>query len=248
MQICDAGHTGVRRGWGMLCEPTGRDEVSTAMSEFRPSNEVPLADAAAHCNGLRDRMLIGLMLFTLVRSSEALAADQASLAPAALDAGVGGIRRSSQPIPTLTLPLDPFTLSAITEKPAFSATDFRPRKPTLFDKDPAASTFGETSLLRDTTVWQRLSEYRSHDRVRVLTLWESKSSSVSLQAGRRGDPSLQWTSRLMNRGGSTQGVLDRWFSTSLARAGMGLRNMTHSRSTAPPTKPADAPAASAGLK
>jgi hypothetical protein len=234
----------------MLCEPIGRDEVSTAMSEFRPSNEVPLVDAAAHCNGLRDRMLIGLMLFTLVRSSEALAADQASLAPAALDAGVGGIRRSSQPIPTLTLtlPQDPFTLSAITEKPAFSATDFRPRRPTLFDKDPVASTFGETSLLRDTTVWQRLSEYRSHDRVRVLTLWESKSSSVSLQAGRRGDPSLQWTSRLMNRGGSTQGVLDRWFSTSLARAGMGLRNMTRPTSTAPPPKPADAPAAAAGLK
>jgi len=232
----------------MLCEPIGRDEVSTAMSEFRPSNEVPLIDAAAHCNGLRDRMLIGLMLFTLVRSSEALAADQASLAVAALDDGVGGIRRSSQPVPALTLPLDSFTAPAITEKPAFSATDFRPRKPTLFDKDPAASTFGETSLLRDTTVWQRLSEYRSHDRVRVLTLWESKSSSVSLQAGRRGDPSLQWTSRLMNRGGSTQGVLDRWFSTSLARAGMGLRNMTHSTSTAPPPKPADAPAAAAGLK
>ena len=234
----------------MLSEPIGRDEVSTAMSEFRPSIEVPLIDAAAHCNSLRDRMLIGLMLFTLVRSSEALAEDQASLATAAPDAGMGSIRGSSQPVPalTLTLPLDPFTLSAITEKPAFSATDFRPRKPTLFDKDPAASTFGETSLLRDTTVWQRLSEYRSHDRVRVLTLWESKSSSVSLQAGRRGDPSLQWTSRLMNRGGSTQGLLDRWFSTSLARAGMGLRSMTRPTSTAPPPKPVDAPAEAGGLK
>ena len=232
----------------MLSEPIGRDEVSTAMSEFRPSNEVPLIDAAAHCNGLRDRMLIGLMLFTLVRSSEALAGDQAALAAAAPDAGVGGIRRSWQAAPALTLPLDPFTVSTIMEKPAFSATDFRPRKPTLFDKDPAASTFGETSLLRDTTVWQRLSEYRSHDRVRVLTLWESKSSSVSLQAGRRGDPSLQWTSRLMNRGGSTQGVLDRWFSTSLARAGTGLRNMTHPVSTAPPPKSADAPAEAGGLK
>jgi len=225
----------------MLCEPIGRDEVSTDMSEFRPSNEVPLVDAAAHCNGLRDRMLIGLMLFTLVRSSEALAADQASLAPAALDPGVGGIRRSSQPVPALTLPLDLFTLSAITEKPAFSATDFRPRKPTLLDKDPVASTFGEASLLRNTTVWQRLSEYRSHDRVRVLTLWESKGSSVSLQAGRRGDPSLQWSSRIMNRGGSTQGVLDRWFSTSLARAGVGLRNITRPRSAAPSPKPAEAP-------
>ena len=54
-------------------------------------------------------------------------------------------------------------------------------------------------MLRGTSVWQRLSDYKSHDRVRLLTLWESPGSTVSLQAGKRGDPSLQWTSRLMNR-------------------------------------------------
>jgi hypothetical protein len=247
VQICDAGHAGPRRAWGMLWKPIGRDEVSTAMSEFRPSNDVPLVDAAARCNGLRERMLVGLILFTLVRSTEALAGDQASLADGTLDTGAGGIRQSPKPPLALTLPLDSFTAPTITEEPRFSATDFRPRKPTVFDKDPAASAFGETSLLRNTTVWQRLSEYRSHDRVRVLTLWESGSSSVSLQAGRRGDPSLQWTSRLMNRGGATQGVLDRWFSTSLARAGMGLRSMSRSMSAAPP-KPAAAPVEAAGAK
>jgi hypothetical protein len=234
----------------MLWKPIGRDEVSTAMPEFRPSNDVPLVDAAACCNGLRERMLVGLMLFTLVRSTEALAGDQASLADGTLDTGAGGIRQSSKPPLSLALPLDSFTAPAITEETRFSATDFRPRKPTVFDKDPAASAFGETSLLRNTTVWQRLSEYRSRDRVRVLTLWESGSSSVSLQAGRRGDPSLQWTSRLMNRGGSSQGVLDRWFSASLARAGMGLRSMSRPMSAAPPPppKPAAAPVEAAALK
>jgi hypothetical protein len=218
------------------------------MSGFRPSNDVPLVDAAARSNGLRDRMLVGVMLFTLIRSSEVLAADQASLADGALHPGMGGIRQSSQPAPALSQPPDFFTASAIAEEPRFSATDFRPRKSAAFDKNPAAGLFGETSLLRNTTVWQRLSEYRSHDRVRVLTLWESNSSSVSLQADRRGGPSLQWTSRVMNRGGATQGVLDRWFSTSLTHAGLGLHSLSRSISTAPPPKTAAAPAETAALQ
>jgi hypothetical protein len=224
------------------------------MSEFRPSNEVPLY-AAARCNGLRDRMLIGLMLFILVRSGEALAAEQVAIDAAASDKGAGGIRQTSQLAAVPVMPLKSFTatdFSAVAdfdEKPAFSATDFRPRKRTVLDDDPAASSVNETSLLRNTTVWQRLSEYRSHDRVRLLTLWESSGSTVSLQAGRRGDPSLQWTSRFMNRGGSTQGVLDRLFSTSLARAGMGLRNIARPAAAAtPPSKFAAPPAEAVGLK
>src|SRR5258706_506128 len=105
----------------------------------------------------------------------------------------------------------------------FPATAFRPRKPTLFDRDPAVNAFGDAPMLRGSTVWQRMSEYRSHDRVRLLTLWESSGSTVSLQAGKRGDPSLQWTSRSMNRGGSTRGLLDRLFAVSLAGAGNRLR-------------------------
>ena len=79
-------------------------------------------------------------------------------------------------------------------------------------------------MFRDTTVWQRMSEYKSHDRVRVLTLWETSGSTVSLQAGRRGAASLQWTSRAMNRGGSTRGLLDRLIVGSLAGAGNRLRH------------------------
>jgi hypothetical protein len=234
----------------MLGEPIGRDEVSTAMSEFRPSNDVPPFDAAARCNSLRDRMLIGLVLITLIRTSEALAGDQASIANANLGmgTGIGGLRLSLPPAPALMAPLDSLSAPTDMDNRTFSATEFRPRKSTVFDSNPTASAFSEAPLLRNTTVWQRLSEYRSHDRVRLLTLWESNSSTISLQAGRRGDPSLQWTSRLMNRGGSTQGVLDRLFSTSIERAGMGLRNLSRSANApAPPTKPSVVPEI-AGLK
>jgi hypothetical protein len=222
------------------------------MSEFRPSNDVPRFDAAARCNSLRDRMLIGLMLITLIRTSEALAGDQASIANANLDTGmgtgIGGFRLSLPPAPALMAPLDSLSAPTDMDSRTFSATEFRPRKPTVFDSNPTANAFIDAPLLRNTTVWQRLSEYRSHDRVRLLTLWESSSSTISLQAGRRGDPSLQWTSRLMNRGGSTQGVLDRLFSTSIERAGMGLRNLSRSANApAPPTKPAVVPE-TAGLK
>jgi len=72
--------------------------------------------------------------------------------------------------------------------------------------------FGDAPMLRGTTVWQRLSEYRAHDRVRVLTLWESGGSTVSLQAGKRGSPSLQWTSGAMIHGAGTRGLLDRLFA------------------------------------
>jgi hypothetical protein len=95
----------------------------------------------------------------------------------------------------------------------------------MFEGDPMNS-YGDTPMLRGTTVWQRMADYKSRDRVRLLTLWETSGSTISLQAGKKGDPSLQWNSRLMNRGGSTQGLLDRIFTMSLSRAGNGLRNVT----------------------
>jgi hypothetical protein len=210
----------------MLCEGIGRDEA--AMTETRPSNDAPPVDAAAGSTNFRDGVLIGLMLLTLARSGEALAGDQASIA--ALDTGLNPLRQFSQAArPMLASTVD-LTAPAAGDYRTFSATDFRPRKRAVFDSDPV-SAFDDASLFRSTTVWQRLSEYKSHDRVQLLTLWESSGSTVSLQAGRRGDPSLQWTSRLMNRGGSTQGLLDRLFSVSLERAGSGLRKVTRSANT-----------------
>ena len=94
-------------------------------------------------------------------------------------------------------------------------------------------------MLGATTVWQRLSEYRGHNRVRVLTLWEAGGSSVSLQAGRKGDPSLQWTSRLMNRGGATRGLLDQMFSASIAGAGRSLHWSPHTAAGEQPPRVKD---------
>ena len=107
----------------------------------------------------------------------------------------------------------------------------------------------DAPMLRGTTVWQRLSDYRSRDRVRVVTLWETGGSSVSLQAGKKGDPSLQWTSRLMNRGGATRGLLDQLFATSLGGVARGLHLTPHAAGTdafGRPSKPVETAFGNAG--
>jgi hypothetical protein len=227
-----------------LSETLGRDEVST-MQEFRPINDSPRP--AARCSGVHDRTLLGLLFFTLVRSGEALAGDQTSIVNAAANPAAADSHQSSPaPAAMFTNP-EFFSVPKTAEVRVFSATDFRPRKPTVFDRDPAIVAFGDAPMLHGTTVWQRLAEYRSHDRVRVLTLWESSGSTVSLQAGKRGDPSLQWSSRVMNRNGSTRGLLDHLFSLSFAGGGNSPRNTL--RATIPPAAPK--PAANsvvAGLK
>jgi hypothetical protein len=211
------------------------------MPEINPSNDPPPLDHAARCNGIRDRMLVGLVLFTLVRTGEALAGDQTFVGNSALDPGAGKPRRSSPPAMATMATPQFFSAPALADNQGFSPTEFRPRKHTLFDHDPAVSSFGDAPMFRGTTVWQRLSEYKSHDRVRLLTLWQSSGSTVSLQAGKHGDPSLQWSSRLMNRGGATQGLLDRLFSVSLARAGNGLRNTARTTNAAATPKQVGVP-------
>jgi len=212
------------------------------MPEFRPSLDAP-PDRTARCSSIRDRILVGLVLLTLVRSGEALADDQTvSAAPPESEAGHlphGSLMTATAAAPIATpevfdAPID------VSLRTNFSATDFRPRKHTVFDADPAVSAFADVPMLRGSTVWQRMADYRSHDGVRLLTLWESHGSTVSLQAGKRGDPSLQWTSNALNRGGSTRGLLDRWFSVTLADAHRSLHRVTHSTG-APAPAPARVP-------
>ena len=103
----------------------------------------------------------------------------------------------------------------------FSANDFRLHGPSVTDRESPYST--ETPMLHGTSVWQRLGDYRAHGRVRLLTLWETSGSSVSLQAGKKGEPSLQWTSRSMNRGGATRGLFDQLVSVSVSGANRSFR-------------------------
>jgi hypothetical protein len=214
------------------------------MPEYRPFHDTPPIDRAVRCSSIRDKVLVGFVLFTLVRTSEALAGDQSPLTKAQVDPESGKSRFSSSSAAAAIPPV--FTVPGLPESPRFSATDFRPRKHTVFDNDPA-NFYGDTPMLRGTTVWQRMADYKSHDRVRLLTLWETSGSTISLQAGKRGDPSLQWNSRLMNRGGSTQGLLDRLFTVSLAHTGNSLRNEARGAASIAASKPVDSPAV-AGLK
>ncbi|HEX4241117.1 MAG TPA: hypothetical protein VHZ53_06900 [Steroidobacteraceae bacterium] len=128
---------------------------------------------------------------------------------------------------------DIFSVPADGGLPRYSATDFSPRRRNVLDQGTGPDAEADWPLLRGTSMWQRMSDFRSHDRVRVLTLWESSGSAVSLQAGRRGDPSLQWTSTSLNRGGATRGLLDKLFSVSIAGAGRTLRGVTHARGAGP---------------
>jgi len=212
------------------------------MSEIRPHDDAPPPDDAGRCNSIRDRIFVGLVLITLVRTGEALAGDQASINNAAFDRDGGNVRHLSPSAPAAIATPGFFTAPTDAGHPVFSATDFRPRKHSVFDTDPAVNAFAEAPMLQGTTVWQRMSEYKSHDGVRLLTLWESRGSTLSLQAGNRGDPSLQWTSRTMNRGGSTRGVFDRLFSISISGAGSGLRNASRPTNAPAAPKPLGVPA------
>lgn len=165
-------------------------------------------------------MLMGFVLWTLVYTTEALAGDQAqhngepkhhanpSRQPASIAAAM-----SSIPVP--------YQATTLPETPSYSVQEFRPRGPSL-NEAKGAPVAGAPSLMNDTTVWQRLSDYRTHDRLRLVTLWETGGNSLSLQAGRRGDPTLQWTSRLMSRPGDGRGLLDELFSTSVGGIGRNL--------------------------
>jgi hypothetical protein len=196
-------------------------------------------------HGARKRFFFGVAAFTLIRATEALAADSATVPalrpnsneahpPAALSAplhtplhtqpftsepfsgSMGADEHFGLPAASLTIPRD-YSLPPAAESHAFSSTDFRPRGHSIFDTDPSIANAND-NLMVDKTTWQRLQEYRNRDRVRVMTLWESGASNVSIQTNRKGDPSLQWTSRLMNRGGATRGLLDRWSPAQVLRS------------------------------
>jgi hypothetical protein len=205
-------------------------ECGHTMSAIRHFNEGrPLADAPRNC-GISDMMLAGLVLSALVHASDASAAEKASVS----DEGLAPEVRESRQLPptdagTLRLP-GTFEALGVPDTKRFSATEFRPRGHTIFDIEPITHGADEDPMLHSTTIWQRLAEYRSQDRVRVLTLWQSGAGTVSIQAGKGGSPSLQWTSRLMNRGEATHGLLDRVFALSLAGAGNALHGAVRSAS------------------
>jgi hypothetical protein len=170
-----------------------------------------------------DRLLLGLAVLALMRAGVACAEDPAAQAQREHDVAP---RTSFKPTalpeftkhyalsdPLLTAPGN-YRLSEMPETKSYSATEFRPRGRSIFDADPRLNPPGDT-LSSNRNLLQRLNDYRSRDRVRVLTLWDTGASAVSIQTDHKGDPSLQWTSHLFNHGGATQGLLDRLFPVSV---------------------------------
>jgi hypothetical protein len=188
-----------------------RSSIQLNMAECTPYRDAREAAIAGRRGGICEGFLLGLVALTLIRAGEALAGDQTSIAiPGKLE------QKDLLPSTALSATLFPlpgtYSIPSVPESKAFSTKDFRPHGRSLFEGPKLNVT--DDALIDDTTVWQRLADYRIHNRFQVLTLWKSGASTVSLQAGKGGGPTLQWTSRLMNRGAATRGLLDRWFNVS----------------------------------
>jgi hypothetical protein len=154
--------------------------------------------------------------------------------------GDGVAAETNRPVTApVALDLTPPVL-LIAETPTFSSSQFRPRPPSLFDIKALPTDPSESPMLEGTTVWQRMRDFKAHGRVRVLTLWQTRGSSLSLQAGKRGDPSLQWTSRL-NRSETTRGLLDSMFTTSLGHADQSRPYTARANAVQAPQKQTSSP-------
>lgn len=169
------------------------------------------AQRQSHGYGLRESLLV-LVLYGLM-PCDAFAADQSKDAKALRDAGE---LRSRIQLAEPSFPA-PFALAASRPEPqAFSATEFRPRKHGLVDQDPARSEASviDAPMRRDSSIAREIAEFKTQDRVRLLTLWQSRASSLSLQAGKRGAPSLQWSTPWMHPNASSRGLFDRLLTVS----------------------------------
>lgn len=191
---------------------------------------------------LRNHLLLTVAVVTLLRAGGACAGELAFTATTDAPHGLA----SRQPFsatalpdvtqhytlsdPLLTAPRE-YRLSEIPETKSYSATDFRPRGRSIFDPDSRLSVpVDGLGSNKSKDLMEQLRQYKSHDHIRVLTLWDTGASAVSIQTDRRGDPSLQWTSHLFNRGGATNGLLDQLFPVSVFG---GSTHITRSASSQP---------------
>jgi hypothetical protein len=192
------------------------------------------------CNHIRESMLLTWVLYGVVRATQALAGDQP---PNADSAGR----------PAITLQFSPplFSAKPLADVEVFSATEFRPRKHSLVDGATASSAGSiiDSPMPQNPSIWQQMTDYRSQERVRLLTLWQTRRSSLSLQAGKHGAPSLQWTAPWMNREGASRGLFDHLFAVSPSTAGGNARSIAPrpSGASAPP-KPLDSGLSTASAK
>src|SRR6202051_3684624 len=139
--------------------------VRVTMEQPNMSNHCSRHAAQACCRSTRyygvcDRPLAGLMLLTLVRSTEALAGEQTQLAGGAAKPDFHGSRQHT-PVSAAMLPIPAtYQAMALPEIKAFPTQEFRPHGHSLLEKDIQVEAVDAAPLMNSTTVWQRLSEYR----------------------------------------------------------------------------------------
>jgi hypothetical protein len=203
------------------------------LGEYGPMEPIE-AQWRSRSNGLCECLLVALALYSLA-PRDALAGDQ----PQSTDA-----RRSSDvqkparaPIAAPSFPA-PFAFSAPrAETQVFSPTEFRPRKPGLHAADAGSeAAVIDAPMLRDTSIAGELSEAKTQDRVRLLTLWQNRASSLSLQAGKHGAPSLQWSTPWMHRDAVSRGLFDRLLAVSPRSLGSTVRSGAPRQAGATPAK------------
>jgi hypothetical protein len=188
-------------------------------------------------NGLCECLLVTLALCCLA-PRDASAGDQPQGTDARRRTDVQKPVRAQIAAPSFPAP---FAFSAPgAEARVFSPTEFRPRKQGLEAAEPGSeAAVIDAPMLRDTSIAGELSEAKTQDRVRLLTLWQSRASSVSLQAGRHGAPSLQWSTPWMHRDTPSRGLFDRLLAVSPRSLGSTVRSSASRQAGAMPTKPLD---------
>jgi hypothetical protein len=171
---------------------------------------------------LRESMLMALAIYGVARCDDVIAADAAVKFE---------LPRSQFSVPLVAHPLlaPSFTaMPALAEPDIFSASEFRPRKRGFleFNANRNESRLTDMPRLQDNSMARQLPEFKSQDRLRLLTLWQSHASSLSIQAGKKGSPSLQWSTPLIHRDSSPRGLFDHLLSVSPQGAFGGGRNST----------------------
>lgn len=102
----------------------------------------------------------------------------------------------------------------------YSPREYRALGPALARRESRNEESAKTPALHASSAWDRLADFKTRGGIRLLTLWDSKFASLSLQTGHGGIPSLQWTSRGFGSGAgsaATRGVLDRLLATGIDR-------------------------------
>ncbi len=83
-----------------------------------------------------------------------------------------------------------------------------PRRAVELTQSVYAVSADRLMQLSTTTSLERLRDCEASHGVSLMTLWQFRSSTLSLQAGRNGEPTLRWSSRAMHRDEATRGLLD----------------------------------------